>query len=435
MSDVGVAILGLAAIVVLLLLRVPVGVALSVVSLAGIYQIVGAGTMWGILSTVPYDFAAHWSLSSIPMFLLMGYICYHGNLTEGLFRLARAWLSWMPGGLAVASVGAAAGFSAVTGSSLACAAAMGRIAVPEMLKNGYDKGLATGTVAAAGTIGSLIPPSILLLIYGIFAEVPISALFIAGVIPGLLTALNYSVMIVARVMVTPSMAPRVVDEDVRRERLRAVKDTWPVIALVVGVFGGMFAGVFSPVEAGAVGAGLACVVALIRRSLSWESFKRAVAETVTSTAAIFIIAIGANLLTRFLALAGFTDWMSEWALEGEVDQVAILLGMTAIYVFLGMFLDPIGIMLLTLPIFLPIVEGAEIDLILFGILMTKYLEIGLITPPVGLNVFVIKGIVGDLMRTETIFKGILWFVAADAVTVALLIAFPGLTLFLPGLLD
>lgn len=435
MSDIALACFGLAAIVVLLLLRVPVGVSLAVVSLAGIHQIVGAGTMWGILSTVPYDFAAHWSLSSIPMFLLMGYVCFYANLTEGLFRLARAWLSWLPGGLAVASVGAAAGFSAVTGSSLACAAAMGRIAVPEMMKSGYDKGLATGTVAAAGTIGSMIPPSILLLIYGIFAEVPISALFIAGVIPGVLTALNYSIMIVARAMITPSIAPRAVHGDLKAERAGALWETWPIIALVVGVLGGMFAGVFSPVEAGAVGAGLACVVALVRRSLTLDAFKRAVLETMISTTAIFIIAIGANLLTRFLALAGFTDWMSEAVLGGELDQLTILLGMMAIYIFLGMFLDPIGIMLLTLPIFMPIVEEAGISLILFGILMTKYLEVGLITPPVGLNVFVIKGIVGESIRTETIFKGVLWFVATDGVTIALLIAFPALTLYLPSLLN
>lgn len=435
MSDLGLSFAGLAAIVVLLILRVPVGVTLAIVSLVGIYQIVGVGTMWGILSTVPYDFVAHWSLSSIPMFLLMGYVCYHANLTEGLFRLARAWLSWMPGGLAVASVGAAAGFSAVTGSSLACAAAMGRIAVPQMLKNGYDKGLAAGTVAAAGTIGSMIPPSILLLLYGIFAEVPISALFIAGIIPGALTALNYCLMIVGRVVITPSLAPRVVDDAIWSERIGAIKETWPVIALVIGVFGGMFAGIFSPVEAGAVGAGLSCIIALLRRSLDWNGFKAAVTETMTSTAAIFVIAIGANLLTRFLALAGFTDWMSETVLGGEMDQLTLMLGMMLIFLFLGMFLDPIGIMLLTLPIFLPIVEGAGISLILFGILMTKYLEVGLITPPVGLNVFVIKGIVGDQMRTETIFKGVLWFIVADCVTIALLLGFPQLTLYLPSLLN
>src|SRR5690606_18907290 len=184
----------------------------------------------------------------------MRYICFHANLTEGLFRLARAWLSWLPGGLAVASVGAAAGFSAVTGSSIACAAAMGRIAVPEMLKSGYDKGLAAGTVAAAGTIGSMIPPSIILLLYGIFAELPIGKLFIAGVLPGALTALMYAVMIVGRVKLNPELAPPTAVDVTWGERFAAFKDTWPVLLLVIGVFGGLFAGVFTPTEAGAVGA-------------------------------------------------------------------------------------------------------------------------------------------------------------------------------------
>ncbi|MGE4048473.1 MAG: TRAP transporter large permease subunit, partial [Acetobacteraceae bacterium] len=207
MDDLTVSGIALAALLSLLLLRVPVGVALGSVSFVGIWLLLGSQSAWGILTAIPYDFIAHWTLSSVPMFLLMGYICFHSQLTDGLFRIARTWLSWLPGGLAVASVGAAAGFSAVTGSSVACAAAMGRIAVPEMLASRYDKGLASGTVAAAGTIGSMIPPSILLLLYGIYAELPISKLFIAGLLPGLLTAVMYAGMIVIRVRMRPELAP------------------------------------------------------------------------------------------------------------------------------------------------------------------------------------------------------------------------------------
>ena len=232
MDSLAICGLGLVALLGLLLLRVPVGVALGVVSLVGIWQIVGIRSAWGILVAIPYDFVARWTLSSVPMFLLMGFICYQADLTRGLFRLARAWLSWMPGSLAVASVGAAAGFSAVTGSSIACAAAMGRIAVPEMIKAKYDKGLAAGTVAAAGTIGSMIPPSIILLLYGIFAELPISQLFIAGLLPGLLTALAYALMIVARVKITPSLAPQVEVKIDWNERIASIADTWPVILLM-----------------------------------------------------------------------------------------------------------------------------------------------------------------------------------------------------------
>ena len=422
-------------LIVLLLLRVPVGVALGGISFAGIWLMLGPRSAWGILTAVPYDFVAHWTLSSVPMFLLMGYICYHSQLTDGLFRVARAWLSWMPGGLAVASVGAAAGFSAVTGSSVACAAAMGRIAIPEMLRRGYDKGLSAGTVAAAGTIGSMIPPSILLLLYGIFAEVPISKLFIAGIGPGLLTAVMYSVMIMGRVKLNPALAPRDTEAVTWADRFNSFRGTWPVIALILGVFGGLFGGVFTPTEAGGIGAFLAFVIGFAQRTLTLEKIKLAVMETLVSTASIFVIAVGAVLFTRFLALSGMTDFISEIVVEGQVSSTMLIIGTMASMLFLGCFLDPIGIMLLTLPIFLPAIEHLGIDLIWYGILMTKLLEIALITPPVGLNVFVIKGIVGDLMSTEAIFKGILWFIVADLITVALMIGFPELSLYLPSLLD
>lgn len=435
MDDLTLSGIVLGLLIVSMLFRVPVGVALGGLSFVGLWVMLGPGTAWGILTAVPYDFISHWTLSSVPMFLLMGYICYHSQLTDGLFRVARAWLSWMPGGLAVASVGAAAGFSAVTGSSLACAAAMGRIAIPEMLRSGYDKGLASGTVAVAGTIGSMIPPSILLLVYGIYAEVPISKLFIAGVLPGLLTALLYSLMIVARVKINPKLAPPAIERVTWGDRFNSFRGTWPVITLIVGVFGGLFGGIFTPTEAGGIGSFLAFVIGFAQRSLTLEKIKLAIMETLVTTGAIFIIAIGAILLTRFLALSGFTAFIAEVVIEGEVSQLALILGTMAVLLFLGCFLDPIGIMLLTLPVFLPAVEGLHINLIWYGILLTKLLEIGLITPPVGLNVFVVKGIVGNTIPIETIFKGILWFLVADLICVGLLIAFPQISLFLPNLVN
>lgn len=435
MEDLSLSFAALASLLVLLLLRVPVGVALGGVSFLGIWITLGPRSAWGILTAVPYDFIAHWTLSSVPMFLLMGYICFHSQLTDGLFRIARTWLSWMPGGVAVASVGAAAGFSAVTGSSVACAAAMGRIAVPEMLNSNYDKGLAAGTVAAAGTIGSMIPPSILLLLYGIYAELPISKLFIAGLLPGLLTALLYSAMIVIRVKISPQLAPPTATTITWADRIGAFRGSWPVVALIIGVFGGLFSGVFTPTEAGALGAFMSFIIGFAQRTLTLDKIKLAVKETLVSTAAIFVIAIGANLLTRFLALSGFTDFISEIVVSHDMSQFVLIVGTMGVLFFLGCFLDPIGIMLLTLPVFLPAVTDIGVDLIWFGILMTKLLEIGLITPPVGLNVFVIKGIVGDRMTTETIFKGILWFLVADIVCVGLLIWFPSISLYLPSLIN
>jgi tripartite ATP-independent transporter DctM subunit len=352
MDDLTLSGIVLGLLIVLMLLRVPVGVALGGLSFAGIWVMLGPGTAWGILTAVPYDFISHWTLSSVPMFLLMGYICYHSQLTDGLFKVARAWLSWMPGGLAVASVGAAAGFSAVTGSSLACAAAMGRIAIPEMLRSNYDKGLASGTVAVAGTIGSMIPPSILLLVYGIYAELPISKLFIAGVLPGLLTAFLYSVMIITRVKINPALAPVAAEKVTWRDRFDSFRGTWPVIALIIGVFGGLFGGVFTPTEAGGIGSFLAFVIGFSQRTLTLEKIRLAIMETLVTTGAIFIIAIGAILLTRFLALSGFTAFIAEVVIEGQVSHLMLVLGTMAVLLFLGCFLDPIGIMLLTLPVFL-----------------------------------------------------------------------------------
>jgi C4-dicarboxylate transporter DctM subunit len=411
---------------------VPVGVALATVSVGGIFIILGERPAIGMLSSIPYDFTAHWTLSSIPMFLFMGYLCYHAGLTTGLFRLARLWLSWMPGGLSVASIQGSALFAAVTGSSLACTAAMGRIAVPEMLKAGYDKGLATGTVAAAGTIGSMIPPSILLIIYGIFVEQSIAALFMGALIPGILTAMLYSVMVVVRCWLKPSLAPPVHEDVSWGERFAAFGDTWPVIVLVIGVFGGLFTGIFTPTEAGSIGAALAFLIGLAKRALSWPVLKEAIGETLRTTASIFLIAIGAQLLTRFFALAGTTQIIADWIGNPEYSQLQVILIISAILILLGMLLDPIGIMLLTIPILLPVLEARDINLIWFGVLMAKFLEIGFITPPVGLNVFVVKGIVGDLVPIHKIFTGIAWFVVMDFFLIAALIAFPQIILWLPG---
>jgi len=435
MDRTEIGLLGVVVLMILILLRMPIGIALVAVSFGGIWALVGLTPAWGILTAVPYDFGAKWSLTSVPMFLLMGFCCYHAGLTRGLFEAARKWLSGLPGGLAVATVMGAAGFSAVTGSSVACAAAMGRIAVPEMLRNRYDATLATGTVAAAGTIGALIPPSILLILYGIFVQVPVSKLFLGGVGAGVVTAAAYILVITIRAKLNPALAPSVHEVSSMQEKLGALGDTWPVILLVIGVFGGLFSGVFTPTEAGAVGAFLAFVISGAKGALNWKMSKEALLETVQTTAAIFVIAIGANLLTRFLALSGASQFISQTVIELGADQFTLLLGIAVMYLVLGMFLEPLGAMLLTIPVLLPILQQSGINLIWFGVVLTKFLEIGMITPPIGLNVFVIKGVVGNLATTTQIFKGILYFLLADLVVVALLMIFPDIIMYLPNLLN
>ncbi len=396
-------------------------------------MLVGERAAWGSIGVIPYSFAATWQLSSVPMFLLMGFLCYHAGLTKGMFDAARMWMSRLPGGLAIATIFGAAGFAAVTGSSVACAAAMGRIAVPEMMRHRYDAALATGTVAAAGTIGALIPPSILMILYGIIAEVPISALFLGGVGAGLLTTFSYVAVVMIRVKLKPELAPQLHEDVSLADKLAALKETWPVLLLMLGVFGGLFSGAFTPTEAGAVGAAIATIIAALKGSLTWVSFRDALSETLLTSASLFIIAIGASMLTRFLAFSGAGDYLSDAVTAMGADPLLLLLGISLIYLLLGMFLEPIGAMLLTLPILLPIIDTAGFSLIWFGVLLTKFLEIGMITPPIGLNVFVIKGVVGDLASTGTIFRGIAWFLVADFFIVIALIAFPEIILYLPSL--
>ncbi|MFC3612724.1 TRAP transporter large permease [Lutimaribacter marinistellae] len=435
MTDVGIGLSGLATLIALIAVRVPIGIALIGVSFGGLWMLMGPRVAWGSLSIIPYEFTSSWILSSIPMFLFLGFISYHTQLTRGMFNAARIWLSSLPGGLAIASIFGSAGFAAVSGSSIACSAAMGRIAIPEMMKHHYHPELATGTVAVAGTIGALIPPSIILILYGVIAQISISALFLGGVVAGLLTALGYVIVVLVRVGLNPELAP---DRDASvplSEKLLALRETWPILLIMIGIFGGLFGGVFTPTEAGAVGASLACLVAIVSGQMTFTRFLTAARETLMTTAALLIIAIGASLLTRFLALSGAGDFLSSGILSIATSPILLMIGIVCVYLLMGMFLEPIGAMLLTLPIILPVVDASGWSLLWFGIVLTKLLEIGMITPPIGMNVFVIKSVVGDLVKTSAIFRGVVWFIVMDLVLVAILCAFPQLVLWLPELLS
>lgn len=428
MSNLEIGIICIGVLVFLVANRIPIGFALIGVSFVGIYWISGSRAAWGTISLVPQTFAATWTLSSIPMFLMMGYVSFRAGLTHGLFKCARLWLSALPGGLAVASVFGAAGFAAVAGSSIACSAAMGRIAFPEMIKYNYDPKLAAGTLAVAGTLGALIPPSILMILYGIIAQVPIASLFVGGISVGLITAFGYVALIMIRVKLNPELAPSIVEDISWSMRFSALRETLPVLVLIAGVFGGLLTGLFTPTEAGAVGSVLSILIALLSRSLSLQDLMAAAVETLTTTSGLFIIGCGAALLIRFLALSGSGAFITDLVIGFGTDPVLLILGIALIYLVLGMFLEPIGAMLLTLPIVLPIVETAGFNLIWFGVFLTKLLEIGMISPPMGMNVFVIKGVVGDQVSLGGIFQGILWFLVIDLIIGTIMIAFPELVL-------
>ncbi|WP_238364729.1 TRAP transporter large permease [Mesobacterium pallidum] len=431
--SVEIGLWGVAALGVLLLLRLPVALALIIVSFSGIWAMIGLRPAMGILTNTPYSFVASWTMSAVPMFLLMGFVAFHTGLTAGLFEAAKVFLARLPGGLAISSIFACSAFASVSGSSVATAAAMGRIAIPEMVQAGYRPSIAAGSIAAGGTIGALIPPSILMIIYGIIAETSVTQVFVGGLTIGILTAISYAVVVLAisyaRPDVIPPRAPVAPGEGAR-----VFVQLLPIGALVLLVFGGLFSGLFTATEAGAVGALGTVIIAAVTGRLTRTAISRSLIETVTTTGSLLIIGIGATMFTRFLGLSGVQNFIALAVAGADLSYLSLMLVIVVIYLILGTFMEPFGAMLVTLPVFLPVLEAQDISLVWFGVLVVKLLEIGMITPPVGLNVFVIRNVASDYVTTTQVFKGVIPFLVADIVVVALAIGFPALVLFLPGLM-
>ncbi|MCW1934986.1 TRAP transporter large permease [Pararhodobacter zhoushanensis] len=435
MDNSTIGMLAVGVLLVLMALRVPIGFALAAVAFGGTWAVRGPRPAASILQNLPYEFTAHWTLTAVPMFLLMGALAGNSGMTHDLFRALRMAFGRMRGGIAIATNFAGAGFAAACGSSMATTATLGRIAVPEMLKAGYSPALATGVASAVGTLGAIIPPSIMMIVYAIFAEVSAGKMLIAGILPGILTAVAYAVAINILVRVRPQTAPPIAPEALAPvEKRRILLRTWPLPVLSLGVIGGIYTGLVSPTEAGALGAILAFGVAILRRSLTRAVIRSSLHETVTTTASILFIATGALLFTRFLALTGLPYELAGMIDQMGTDPLVIVLGASVVYLVFGCFLDPLGVLLLTLPVVLPIFHAADIDPIWIGVIIVKYLEIGMLTPPLGLNVFVMKGVVGDRVPLGTIFRGVSLFLAAEVVVMTLLIAFPQIVTFLPNLM-
>jgi C4-dicarboxylate transporter, DctM subunit len=438
MSTLTLSLVSLAGILVLIGLRVPIGVAMGTVAFLGFWHLRNVNVALSVLSDTPFVFAANWELSAIPMFLLMGAVASNSGIGSGLYRAAHAWFGGLPGGLAVATNWACAGFGAASGSSIAAAATMARLAVPEMLKAKYDKGLATGVVASGGTLDALIPPSILFVIYGVFAEVSVSKLLIAGILPGLLTATVYMIMIMTRCWLNPTLAPRIVFDDraaLWRERWDSLSEVWPILVLVVGVIGGLYAGAVTPTEGGAVGAFIATLIGFLRRKLSLAGLVDSFKDAIGTTAQLFFVGIGAVIYARFLALAGTADMFTELIGSWALDPLLLVIGISFIYIILGMFLDPLGMILLTIPVFVPMFAKLNLDLVWLGVLVVKYVGIGLLTPPVGFNIYVVASATNNTIPLQTIFRGCYWFLACEVVIMTLLIAFPQISLWLPSLMN
>ena len=425
---------GIGALFALLFLRIPVALALIAVSFCGIVFLLGLKPALGILSNTPYSFVASWTMSAVPMFLLMGFVAYHAKLTEGLFEAAKALLWRVPGALAVSSIFACSGFAAVCGSSLATAASMGRIAIPEMIKAGYSPSISAGAIAAGGTIGALIPPSVLMILYGVFSETSITKVFLGGVTVGLVTAASYVAVVWVIALLRPEMIPRGRLQGDHASLAEAVRNIWPVALLIVLVFGGLFSGYFTATEAGAIGAGGAILSAAALGTLSVDVMRRSLLETLQTTASLLIIGIGAMMFTRFLGITGLSSFIASQVSAADMSYLQLMVVVVLVYLALGMVMEPFGAMLVTLPVFIPLMNAQDISLVWFGVLVVKMLEIGMITPPVGLNVFVIRNVASNYVSTVMIFKGVLPFFVADLAVTALIIAAPALVLWLPNML-
>lgn len=431
------------AVLVLLALRSPIGFTLAAVATVGTFFIFAFRTgsflperairaTTSMAFSNAFDLIHSYDLSMIPLFIALGHVAYKADITTRIYYAARVWLSRVPGGVAMASVVGCGGFSAITGSSIACASTMGRICTPEMLRMGYDPRLATASVAAGGTLGSLIPPSVLFIIYGIFTETSISRLFVAGILPGLLTLAGFLLVIYIWVKHDSSAAPVDSEEISYKDRLHAALRAWPAMVLFVVIIGGIYGGIFTATEAAAVCLSAAVIIGLLQRQLNLQDIWDAMRETCLQTASIFFIAAGAKIFVAFIALTGVAPALVELVSNAGLSTFMLMFSIAVLYLLLGMFLDPIGIMVLTLPLVVPLVESYGLDLIWFGVVVIKLLEIGLITPPVGLNVFVIANVVGKEAPIDKIFAGIMRFLSVDLIVLLLIMGFPIISLLLPN---
>ena len=427
-----IGLIGLGGLFVMVALGVRIVFAAACVGMIGLMYLRGPSIGPNIAGMIPYDKSTTYALSVLPMFILIGFLAQNAGLINASFRAAVRWVGWMPGGLAISTVFATAGFAAVSGASTATAAVFSRIAIPEMLRYGYDRRMAAAVVAAGGTLASLIPPSAILVIYGVIAEQSIGRLLLAGFIPGIVSALIYAGLIYGRFALNPSLG-RPVGGFTWKERATSLVETTPIALVVVIILGGIYTGWMTPTEAGAGGAFVVFVIALLRGGLGGRDLFDALMETAKLTVMIFSIIWGVIIFVRFLAFAGVPQVFASWLVALPVEPIIVLIVILAIYMVLGMFMDGIGMLLLTLPIVIPAVVQLGYDPIWFGILVVKMCEIGLITPPIGMNCYVVSGVRPDI-PVHNVFAGVWPFVVADLVTVAVLIAFPDLVLFLPNLL-
>ena len=419
--------------VVLLFGGMPVSFALLVLGIVGYWMIAGPAKTFTITGIVPYDKISNYTLSVIPLFIFMGHLSFHAGFADSLYKTAQKWIGHIPGSLAQATVVGGAAFGAACGSGLASCATLARICIPAMERVGIDRKLALGTVAGAGTIAQMIPPSVLMVLYAIITEQSVAKLLIAGIIPGIVAAANYIIMIYVRCRLNPELAPRIMERVSWKARVFSLKDSWGVALLALIVMGGIYSGVFTPTEAGALGAFGALSLGLMTRKLNHKSIHEALVDSAKTAGMIFLIIAAAMLFGYFLGISRIPANVSDYIVGLEVHRFVILLGILLMYVVAGFFIDMLAFAFLTLPIVFPVITALEYDPLWFGVITVHMFEVSLITPPFGLNLFILRGMVPGISMRETI-QGVMWFFVMDMVTLAMYVAFPQLATWLPSLM-
>ena len=433
MDPVSTGILGTILVFVLLFLGMPIAFALMLVGFGGISYLASIEAALPIAARTVYEVSAYYPYTVIPLFIVMGGFAGSSGMTKDLYSAFDKWFRKLPGGLAIATIGACAGFAAVSGSSVATAATMGTVALPEMKRFGYHPRLATGSIAAGGTLGFLIPPSIGFIVYGMLTEQSIGKLLVAGMIPGLILALGYIGIVIAMVKSNPSLAPVSLESTNLRDKFSSLLGIWEPLAIFLLVMGGIYSGFFTPTEAGAIGATVLLLVAIIKRKLNRSNLVDALLEAVRISVMVLFLVAGANVFSYFLALSTIPMQLATWVAGLEVSRYLIHTIIVISYLFLGCFLDAISMMVLTMPVIFPVILALNFDPIWFGVIAVLMMEAGLITPPMGLNIFTVAGVEKET-PVETIFRGVAPFLLSIFAIVILITIFPDLALFLPSMM-
>jgi len=432
MSPETIGLIGIVVIIVLFLFKVPVGISLILVGLLGTTSIRGWDIAFAQLGRTPFDTSSDYSLSVIPLFILMGMILSYSGLGQDLYRAVDSWVGHLRGGLAMATIGTAAIFSSISGSLNATTATVAKIALPEMERYKYKDSLSTASVAAGGTLGALIPPSVILILYGILTREPIGDLLIAGIIPGILQILLFLITIAILVHRDPSIAPARAEKAYFYERIHSFKNIWPFLGLFLVSIGGIYLGVFTPTEAAGVGAFGALLFALLSKRLDWKKLKGSLNETIRLTAFIFLLLIGATLFGQFLSISRIPVQLTSFVGNLDLNPYIILSLILVVLLILGCFIEGMALIVLTLPILYPIVIELGFNGLLFGVIMVMVINIGSLTPPLGISVYVIKGVAKNI-SLNTIFRGVAPMILAMIFCVIILIIFPQLVTILPEL--